>query len=174
MTSSGPGNTSAFVVEPTAAATTTALAPPGASIETLPGDINMRQRVLELISGGSPGEKIVRGFLIGVALGLVIGGVCCCWVPCFGRRQQEIRRMRREDRVRRGYPARVTLGERMPWLRRLRLRRRRQQQHQQGQQQQQQQQGQRPEEEQREGTTGGDSHAGGGADGSPEPTPAEP
>ncbi|GJN71710.1 hypothetical protein PLIIFM63780_005956 [Purpureocillium lilacinum] len=90
------------------------------SLDTLPGDIDIRERVLELIGGGSSGEKIIRGFLIGIALGLILGGVCCCWVPCFGRRQQEVRRRRRQERVRRGLPARRPLDDRIPWLRRRR------------------------------------------------------
>ncbi|UNI17217.1 hypothetical protein JDV02_003585 [Purpureocillium takamizusanense] len=92
------------------------------SLDTLPGDIDIRERVLELIGGGSSGEKIIRGFLIGIALGLILGGVCCCWVPCFGRRQQETRRRRRQDRVRRGLPARRPLDERISWLQRRRRR----------------------------------------------------
>ncbi|PHH59833.1 hypothetical protein CDD82_2399 [Ophiocordyceps australis] len=67
----------------------------------LDGDVDLRSRVLELVSGGTAGDKIVRGFLIGVALGLVVGGVCCCWVPCFGRRAQRERRQRRRRARRR-------------------------------------------------------------------------
>ncbi|KAJ6439897.1 hypothetical protein O9K51_07788 [Purpureocillium lavendulum] len=112
--------TTATTATAAVASLTTSLAQATASIDTLPGDLDIRERVLELISGGTSGEKIIRGFLIGIALGLILGGLCCCWVPCFGRRQQETRRRRRQDRVRRGLPARRPLDERIPWLRRRR------------------------------------------------------
>ncbi|PHH60253.1 hypothetical protein CDD81_1912 [Ophiocordyceps australis] len=82
-----------------APATATPMAPWPAT--QLDGDVDLRSRVLELVSGGTAGDKIVRGFLIGVALGLVVGGVCCCWVPCFGRRAQRERRQRRRRARRR-------------------------------------------------------------------------
>ncbi|QPG93932.1 hypothetical protein C2857_003645 [Epichloe festucae Fl1] len=61
-------------------------------------EYNLAERVLQLITSGSNGERIVRGFLIGVAMGIILGGALCCWVPCFGRRRQERRERRRQQR----------------------------------------------------------------------------
>ncbi|KZZ95265.1 hypothetical protein AAL_04496 [Moelleriella libera RCEF 2490] len=58
-------------------------------------------RILQLVTGGSSGERIVRGFLMGIAIGIILGGVLCCWVPCFGRRRvRELRERRRRRRRR--------------------------------------------------------------------------
>lgn len=62
------------------------------------GNFDLGQRIMELVSGGSNGERVVRGFLMGVAVGIILGGALCCWVPCFGRRQQERRARRRQAR----------------------------------------------------------------------------
>ena len=56
-------------------------------------------RLMELISSGSDGERIVRGFLMGIAFGVILGGVLCCWVPCFGAKQRARRARRREIRA---------------------------------------------------------------------------
>ncbi|PNY28946.1 Uncharacterized protein TCAP_01130 [Tolypocladium capitatum] len=117
LAGSSTGAPSASPVSATATMGASAAATP-ANLDTLPGDINLRERLLELIGGGSSGEKIARGFLIGVAFGLIVGGFCCCWVPCFGRAQLERRRRRREERIRRGEPPESSVRERMPWPRR--------------------------------------------------------
>ncbi|KAG5999645.1 hypothetical protein E4U43_001943 [Claviceps pusilla] len=76
-------------------------------------DFDLSDRVLQLIVGGSSGERIVRGFLMGVALGIILGGVLCCWVPCFGRRNQDRREQRRRERWGRQQQRRsVTGGQR--------------------------------------------------------------
>ncbi|KAG8424157.1 hypothetical protein J3458_000983 [Metarhizium acridum] len=62
------------------------------------GDFNVGDRILQLVTSGSNGEKIVRGFLMGVAIGFILGGAVCCWVPCFGRGRQERRERRRQQR----------------------------------------------------------------------------
>jgi hypothetical protein len=59
------------------------------------GDFNLGDRILQLVTSGSNGEKVVRGFLMGVAMGIILGGVFCCWVPCFGRGRHERRARRR-------------------------------------------------------------------------------
>ncbi|OAA41006.1 hypothetical protein NOR_05588 [Metarhizium rileyi] len=61
------------------------------------GDLNVGNRIMQLVTSGSNGEKIVRGFLMGIAVGIILGGALCCWVPCFGRGRQE-RRERRQQR----------------------------------------------------------------------------
>ncbi|KIE01593.1 hypothetical protein MAJ_02398, partial [Metarhizium majus ARSEF 297] len=62
------------------------------------GDFNVGDRILQLVTSGSNGEKIVRGFLMGVAIGIILGGAVCCWVPCFGRGRQQRRERRRRQR----------------------------------------------------------------------------
>ncbi|OAQ66749.1 FAM176 family domain-containing protein [Pochonia chlamydosporia 170] len=61
-------------------------------------DFNLGDKILQLVTSGSNGERIVRGFLMGVALGIILGGALCCWVPCFGRARQERRARRRQQR----------------------------------------------------------------------------
>ncbi|QUC23620.1 uncharacterized protein UV8b_07861 [Ustilaginoidea virens] len=82
------------------------------------GDFNLGDRVLQLVSSGSRGEKIVRGFLMGVALGILLGGALCCWVPCFGRRRRRRRRQRQRRRNvgRTGGPAALGHADGMPTM----------------------------------------------------------
>lgn len=57
------------------------------------------KKFMGIATGGSSGEKILRGFLIGVAIGLIVGCFFCCWYPCCGgtsrRRRRELARRRR-------------------------------------------------------------------------------
>lgn len=57
-----------------------------------------KEKFMGIATGGSHGEKILRGFLIGVAIGLVVACFTCCWYPCCGgarnRRRNELIRRR--------------------------------------------------------------------------------
>lgn len=44
---------------------------------------------------GGVSDKILRGFFIGVAIGIPVALACCCWYPCLGRSRQ--RRRARQD-----------------------------------------------------------------------------
>ncbi|KAM0276745.1 hypothetical protein ACHAQH_006456 [Verticillium albo-atrum] len=37
----------------------------------------------DLVYSGSAKDKIIRGFLVGCLIGLVLALCCCCWFPCF-------------------------------------------------------------------------------------------
>ncbi|KAL7917281.1 hypothetical protein ACQKWADRAFT_307191 [Trichoderma austrokoningii] len=50
--------------------------------------------------GGNSGERILRGFFIGMAIGVFLSVVLCCWLPCL-RRGQRTRLQRRNDNIRR-------------------------------------------------------------------------
>lgn len=53
-------------------------------------DTSAASRVIESFGGGGPdGQLIVRGFFIGVALGIMLAMVFCCWWPCVGRRRRQ-------------------------------------------------------------------------------------
>ncbi|KAL7892182.1 hypothetical protein HDV63DRAFT_390659 [Trichoderma sp. SZMC 28014] len=54
----------------------------------------------DITSGGTSGEKIMRGFFIGMALGVVLSLVLCCWLPCL-RKSPRTRLQRRNDNIRR-------------------------------------------------------------------------
>ncbi|OAA57259.1 hypothetical protein ISF_07180 [Cordyceps fumosorosea ARSEF 2679] len=42
-------------------------------------------RAMERLGGGGPvARSVVRGFFVGVGLGLMLALLCCCWHPCFG------------------------------------------------------------------------------------------
>lgn len=62
--------------------------------------------VIDRLGGGGPGgQLIVRGFFMGIALGLLIALLFCCWYPWVhmrhGDRQMAVRRiLRRMDRPR--------------------------------------------------------------------------
>ncbi|KAL7789134.1 hypothetical protein V8C37DRAFT_218623 [Trichoderma ceciliae] len=49
---------------------------------------------------GTSGDKILRGFLIGMAIGIILSFVLCCWLPCLRRRPRS-RLQRRNDNIRR-------------------------------------------------------------------------
>jgi hypothetical protein len=44
-----------------------------------------------IIGKGSDGERVLRGFLFGVIIGLAVAILACCWLPC-------MRRTRRTER----------------------------------------------------------------------------
>lgn len=67
--------------------------------DTLAGDL-FQDKFMTLARGGSNGEKIMRGFLIGVAVGLIVACFVCCWYPCC-----------RPDRRRRRGPRRPPVSE---------------------------------------------------------------
>ncbi len=51
---------------------------------------------LKRLSGtGNVSDKILRGFFIGVAIGIPVALACCCWYPCLRRSRQ--RRRARQD-----------------------------------------------------------------------------
>lgn len=54
-----------------------------------------------ITEGGNSGERILRGFFIGMAIGIFLSVVMCCWLPCLGRGPRT-RLQRRNDNIRRG------------------------------------------------------------------------
>ncbi|KAI9158966.1 hypothetical protein HJFPF1_06971 [Paramyrothecium foliicola] len=42
-------------------------------------------RFLAMMSNGTDAERVLRGFLFGVVVGLAIAIFACCWLPCFRR-----------------------------------------------------------------------------------------
>ncbi|KAF7557515.1 hypothetical protein G7046_g6017 [Stylonectria norvegica] len=60
-----------------------------------------KQRIMDVATGGSNGERILRGFLIGIAVGLVVACFTCCWYPCCNRtRRSRIRALEARRRMR--------------------------------------------------------------------------
>ncbi|UKZ53180.1 hypothetical protein TrVGV298_006972 [Trichoderma virens] len=55
---------------------------------------------IQIASDGTPGDKILRGFLIGMAIGIILSLVLCCWTPCC-RKKRRSRLERRNDNIRR-------------------------------------------------------------------------
>ncbi|KAL7935729.1 hypothetical protein V8C35DRAFT_278723 [Trichoderma chlorosporum] len=55
---------------------------------------------IDIAGDGTSGDKILRGFLIGVAIGAVLSFVLCCWLPCC-RKKRRSRLQRRNDNIRR-------------------------------------------------------------------------
>ncbi|KAM0250673.1 hypothetical protein ACHAQJ_008550 [Trichoderma viride] len=55
---------------------------------------------LNIAESGDSGGRILRGFLIGVAIGIMMSFALCCWKPCF-RKSQRSRLQRRNDNIRR-------------------------------------------------------------------------
>ncbi|PNP56743.1 hypothetical protein THARTR1_03439 [Trichoderma harzianum] len=55
---------------------------------------------LHIASDGTSGDKILRGFLIGMAIGIILSFVLCCWLPCC-RKKRRSRLQRRNDNIRR-------------------------------------------------------------------------
>ncbi|KKP06344.1 hypothetical protein THAR02_01589 [Trichoderma harzianum] len=55
---------------------------------------------LHIASDGNSGDKILRGFLIGMGIGIILSFVLCCWLPCC-RKQRRSRLQRRNDNIRR-------------------------------------------------------------------------
>ncbi|KAL7946900.1 hypothetical protein V8C42DRAFT_319119 [Trichoderma barbatum] len=53
-----------------------------------------------IASDGTSGDKILRGFLIGMAIGVMLSLVLCCWMPCC-RKKRRTRLERRNDNIRR-------------------------------------------------------------------------
>lgn len=54
----------------------------------------------DIAEGGTSGEKIMRGFFIGMAIGIALSFVLCCWLPCL-RKSRRSRLQRRNDNIRR-------------------------------------------------------------------------
>jgi hypothetical protein len=54
----------------------------------------------DIAEGGNSGEKILRGFFIGMAIGIILSFVLCCWLPCL-RKSRRSRLQRRNDNIRR-------------------------------------------------------------------------
>lgn len=54
----------------------------------------------DIAEGGNSGERILRGFFIGMAIGIIMSFVLCCWLPCL-RRSRRTRLQRRNDNIRR-------------------------------------------------------------------------
>ncbi|TQV91879.1 hypothetical protein V2A60_006020 [Cordyceps javanica] len=59
-------------------------------------DDESANRAIERLGGGGPGaQSAVRGFFIGVAFGVALALLCCCWRPCLAlgsaRRRYELR-----------------------------------------------------------------------------------
>lgn len=65
-----------------------------------PTPTSKSQAVVGIAEGGSSGERILRGFFIGMALGIVLSFVLCCWLPCL-RKSRRTRLQRRNDNIRR-------------------------------------------------------------------------
>lgn len=55
---------------------------------------------MQVAEDGTSGDKLLRGFLIGVAIGVLVSFVLCCWLPCF-RKARRTRLQRRNDNIRR-------------------------------------------------------------------------
>ncbi|KAH7308054.1 hypothetical protein B0I35DRAFT_413415 [Stachybotrys elegans] len=92
--------------------TATALEPPQPTISYTSFS---QQFMGRLITEGSTGDKVLRGFLAGVILGICLAAMTCCWIPvmrCLSRRwhrrrgspemQQVARGRRRRERRLRG------------------------------------------------------------------------
>lgn len=54
----------------------------------------------DIAEGGNSGERILRGFFIGIAIGIIMSFVLCCWLPCL-RKSRRTRLERRNDNIRR-------------------------------------------------------------------------
>ncbi|PTB65145.1 hypothetical protein BBK36DRAFT_1169911 [Trichoderma citrinoviride] len=50
---------------------------------------------------GTSGDKLLRGFLVGMAIGTLLSLVVCCWLPCFRKGRRRTRLQRRNDNIRR-------------------------------------------------------------------------
>ncbi|KAL6859346.1 hypothetical protein J3F83DRAFT_749875, partial [Trichoderma novae-zelandiae] len=60
---------------------------------------------MQVAEDGTRGDKILRGFLVGMAIGILLSFAMCCWLPCFRtkwRRARRTRLQRRNDNIRRG------------------------------------------------------------------------
>jgi hypothetical protein len=56
--------------------------------------------IANIAEGGNSGERILRGFFIGMAIGIILSFVLCCWLPCL-RKRRRTRLERRNDNIRR-------------------------------------------------------------------------
>ncbi|KAK5994527.1 hypothetical protein PT974_05005 [Cladobotryum mycophilum] len=57
--------------------------------------------ILLLATSGSTADKIIKGFLVGAAFGLIFAVMMCCWFPCLSVYQRRVRlRDRRDDQSR--------------------------------------------------------------------------
>lgn len=58
------------------------------------------EQLRELAVIGDLKDRIIRGFFVGVAIGIPVALACCCWYPCFSKesRRRRRRRMQREAR----------------------------------------------------------------------------
>ncbi|OTA01698.1 hypothetical protein A9Z42_0020110 [Trichoderma parareesei] len=55
---------------------------------------------MQVAEDGTSGDKLLRGFLVGMAIGILVSLVMCCWLPCL-RRARRTRLQRRNDNIRR-------------------------------------------------------------------------
>ncbi|KAK3196663.1 hypothetical protein K4F52_000007 [Lecanicillium sp. MT-2017a] len=68
--------------------------------------LNMAEKIIEALGGGGPGgQTAIRGFFIGIAVGVVVAMLCCCWWPCMRMsprdRREALSRLTRSGRRRR-------------------------------------------------------------------------
>ncbi|KAL7905527.1 hypothetical protein GGI35DRAFT_461006 [Trichoderma velutinum] len=77
------------------ASVTTSIAPSPTSSHTTNGN-----GFTQIATDGTSGDKILRGFLIGMAIGIILSFVLCCWLPCC-RKKRRSRLQRRNDNIRR-------------------------------------------------------------------------
>ncbi|KAH6603616.1 hypothetical protein Trco_008391 [Trichoderma cornu-damae] len=57
--------------------------------------------LLSVAEDGTSGDKILRGFLIGVAIGIALSLVLCCWLPCLRKGSPRMWLRRRNGHIRR-------------------------------------------------------------------------
>ncbi|KAK1241840.1 hypothetical protein MKX07_007663 [Trichoderma sp. CBMAI-0711] len=83
-----------------ASITSSATSPPPKSTSSSSSSTGNGAGFMQVAEDGTSGDKLLRGFLVGMAIGILVSLVMCCWLPCL-RRARRTRLQRRNDNIRR-------------------------------------------------------------------------